>query len=241
MGTPAWIGATPSQPQLAAQVNQFLGTHAATFVYTGVSLGGQTTLGSGSVSTFGQYIAQAFTPGASQAPGRFTFSMSVTGTPGPLTVAIHTDNAGAPSSTALATTVVPAQYVPGTQTVVSIPLPCTLTASTPYWVVFNAVSDIADFYSLFKSNQTSGVSTSINGSTWSAQTYGIYYARFDQSAVLPLLHTWEDSGARWTALTENASSQPTSLKEYTVAQGTGQYVYSSRSMTYSSSNLVSVA
>jgi hypothetical protein len=40
MATPAWIGATASQLPLAAQIDQFLGTHAATYLYTGVLIGG---------------------------------------------------------------------------------------------------------------------------------------------------------------------------------------------------------
>lgn len=239
MTTPAWIGATTGQPPLAAQINQFLGTHATTYIYTGVTLGGATVLGSGSVTSNGLYVAQAFTPGSSQSPGRFVFSMSVTGSPSPLTVSIQTSSGSAPSGTALVSTTIPAQWMPGTQTLVSVPLPCSLTASTTYWAVFNAVGDASDYYSLYKSNQTSGVSTSTNGTSWASQTYGIYYARYDQSAVLPLVHTWTDSGARWTTVASNTGNQPTNLQEYTVAQGSGQYVYSNRAFTYSGTSLIS--
>jgi hypothetical protein len=243
MATPAYLSASANSTTYAAQINQFLGAHATTFIYTGVSLGGATTLGSGSVNTDGLYIAQEFVPGTAQTPGRFTFQMSLTGTPGPLTVSIQTSTGGAPSGTAVATTVVPYEYVPGTSMVVSIPLPCSLAASTDYWAVFNAVGDASDYYSLYKSNQTSGASTSTNGSSWTAQTYGLYYQRFDQSASpsTNMLHTYEDSGAKWTAWTWNGDYQVSELQEYIVAEGSGNYFWSQRTFTYFSESLVTVA
>lgn len=238
MATPAWIGASPAQPQLAAQVDQFLGTHAATYVYTGVSLG-SAAVGSGSVATNGLYVAQAFSPASNQSPGRFVLTMSVTGTPPPLALSIQTTASSSPSGTVLAAVWVPYTYFTGTAAALSFPMPCSFTGGSTYWIVANAVGDASDFYSLSKSASATGVRTSANGTSWTAQSYGLAYNRFDQSPVLPLLHTWEDSGARWTTLAANSSNQPTSLDEYTAAQG-GQYVYSSRSLTYSSGELVSI-
>lgn len=240
MATPNYIGATATQPPLANQVNQFLGTHAITYLYTGVALG-SSTLGSGTVATNGLYIAQTFTPGSNQTPGRFVLTLSVTGAPAPLTLSIQTDNSGAPSGTALVTTLVPPNYLTGTATATSIPLPCTLTSGTAYWIVANAVGDASNFYAFTKSTAASGVSTSTNGTTWTTQTYGITYVRYDQSPVPPLLHTWNDSGVRWSAFTANANNTPATLDEYTVAQGTNQYVYSARSFTYTSGSLSKVS
>lgn len=240
MSTPAWLAATSGQSPLAAQINQFLGTHAIQVFYTGASLGGQTTAGSGSVATNGTYLAQGFTPGINQTPGRFLLTMSVTGSPAPFTVSVQTDNAGKPSGTLLVSTTVPSGYVPGSSTAITIPLPCTLTAATPYWIVINAVGDVSNFYSWFKSNQASGVSTSTNGSTWTAQTYGVLYQRFDQSVVNPPVHTWEDTGARWSTLVSNATSSAlTALDEYTTGQGSG-YLQSQRTFTYSTGLLTAV-
>lgn len=240
MTTPAYIGATAGQPSLANQVNQFLGTHPASFIYTGVSLGGSPTLGSGGVNSNGLYVGQEMTPGTTQAVGRMVLTASVTGTPGPLTVTLQTNNAGAPSGTVLASTVVPYNYFPAAAGQVSIPLPITLTASTAYWLVFNAVGDASDFYTLDKSNATSGVSTSTNGTSWTGQTYGIYYVRWDQSVVTPLLHTWEDSGARWTYYTSASNQTLTGAQEYTVAQGTNNFVWSSRTYTTTNMNVVNI-
>ena len=241
MPTPAWIGASTSSPPLAAQINQFLGAHQATYLYTGASLGGQATAGSGAVNTNGLYVAQAFTPGSNQSPGRFLLTLAVTGSPAPLTLSIQTNIAGAPSGTALATTKVPPGFLTGSATSTSIPLPCTLASGVEYWIVAGAVGDASDYYSLSKSNQTSGVSTSTNGTSWTTQTYGILYSRFDQSAVLPLVHTWEDFGARWTTFAFNTNGTPSKLEEYTVAQAAGDYVQSVRAFTYSGTSLTSIA
>lgn len=240
MATPSWQAATAGQPQLASAVNQFLGTHQVTYLYAGASQGGHTTLGTGGVSSNGLYVAQSFTAGSSFSLGRVVLDFAaLTGTPtGLATVSIQTSSGGAPSGTALVSTSVPALYLSG---LVSIPVPCPLSSGTGYWIVLSAVGDASDYVTWLKSNQTSGASTSTSGTSWTAQAYGLYYSYWDQSAVPPLAHTWEDAGARWTAWAENAGNQPTSLQEYTLAQGTGQYVYSSRTLTYSGTSLTTVA
>jgi hypothetical protein len=138
----------------------------------------------------------------------------------------------------LVTTTVPPQFLAGT---VSIPVPCSLTSGTVYWIVLAAVGDGSDYVSWLKTNQTSGASTSTNGTSWTAQAYGLYYALWDQTANPPLAHTWMDGGARWTAELYTGVNELSSLREYTVAQGSGQYVSSARALTYSGSNLISVA
>lgn len=242
MATPNWSGATAGQPTLAGQVNQFLGTHTSTFIYAGAQQGGQTTLGSGSINTNGLYLAQSFVTGGSAVNvGRLVLQFGSTGSPTPLAISIQTNSGSAPSGTALATVNVPAEYV-ATNHNVTVPLPCSLGASTTYWIVFNAVGDVSNFFSWFKSNQVSGASTSANGSTWTAQSYGFYYAYYDQSLVWPVRHTWEDSGARWAQLSNNAvTGLLTNIQEYTTAQGSGQYQYSSRTVNYSGTALTSIA
>lgn len=240
MTTPAWIGATPGSPPLAAQVNQLLTTHAITYLYTGVQQGGHTTLGSGGVNSNGLYIAQSFTAGSTFSLGRIVFGFNtVTGTPTtPTTISIQTSSGGAPSGTALVTTTVPPQFLTGD---VSIPLPCSLVSGTGYWIVLAAVGDASDFVTWLESNQVSGASTSTNGTSWTAQSYGLYYNYWDQTVNLPLAHTWEDGGARWTAESYTGLNELSSLQEYAVAQGSGQYVSSSRALTYSGTSLISVA
>lgn len=243
MATPSWIGATSSQPPLANQVNQLLGTHAVTFVYTGTSFSSQATAGTGSVNTNGLWIAQSFTTGASTtALGRITLTMTTTAVPAPLTIQIQTNNAGAPSGTALVTTVIPPPWANSTQTAQSIPIPVTgLSPSTTYWIVTQPAGDASDYFTFYKSNQSTGVSTSTNGTSWTAQSYGILYACYNQSAVLPLQHTWEDAGARLTKLFTNSNATPGAIEEYTVAQGSGQFVYSYRVYAYSGTTMTGIS
>jgi hypothetical protein len=240
MGTPAWIGATAANPPLANQANQFLGLHATTYLYAGAYGGGQTTLGSGGVNTDGLYIAQSFTTSVAFHLGRVVFGFNnLTGTPtAPLTVSIQTNSGSAPSGTALVTTTVPVQYLVSN---VSVPVPCALSASTTYWIVLTPAGDASDFATWLKTNQTSGASTSTNGTSWSAQTFGLYYALWDQSALLPLAHAWADGGAAWSTFNLSGAALPSTIQEYTVAQGTNQYVYSSRAYTYTSGALTSIS
>jgi hypothetical protein len=242
MTTPNWIAATAGQPPLAAQVNQFLGTHAITYVYSGTSFSSQTTAGSGGANSNGTWIAQSFTTGAStRSLGRVRFTLGYTGSPNPMTLSVYASAGSAPTGSPLASTVVPTPYLTAAGGSVSLPLPALLSPSTQYWLVIQAVGDASDFYTWSKSNQTSGAATSANGTAWTAQVYGLIYTCFDQTATASLAHTWEDAGSRWTTWAENGNSQPTSLQEYTVGQGAGQYAYSSRSMSYVSGSLTAVA
>lgn len=243
MATPNWVGATSGSSPLANQANQFLGTHAATLVYQGALFSSQTATGSGTVASNNLWIAQSFTTGASTtAVGRIAPVLAVTGGPVPMTVQIRANNAGAPATTALVTTVIPPGWGNGSALAQSIPLPVTgLSPSTEYWLVTQPAGDASDFYAFTKSNQTSGASTSTNGTSWTAQTYGIEYSAYDQTATPPLVHTWEDADARITDITSNTNGTPAAYEEYTVAQGTNQFVYSFRGFTYTSGVLTSIS
>lgn len=242
MATPNWIGASTGSPQLAAQVNEFLGTHAATYVYTGTSFSSQGTVGTGGAATNGIWIAQSFTTGASTTTiGRVRLNVSYTGSPTPVTIGIYATSGTAPTGSALVSTVIPASYFTPTGATMSIPMPYAgLAVSTGYWIVVMAVGDASDFYSFNYTTQTSGVSTSTNGTSWTTTAHGLIYNCFDQSVIQPLAHTWEDGGVRWTAYAVNSVNQPTGLQEYTVAQAANDYVYSSRSMAYTNQDLISV-
>jgi hypothetical protein len=242
MVTPAWLGATAVQLPLASQVNQFLGSHAITYVYTGVSVSRQITAGSGGVASNGTYVAQSFTTGSFTTVGRIAFNMTTTGGPAPTTISLQTNNAGAPSGTVLVSTVMPPGWANAAPTYQSLPLPVTgLSASTTYWIVASAAGDASDFFTYEKSNQTSGTSTSTNGTSWTAQTYGLLYEVFDLSATPPFLHTWEDSNARITNIGSNTNATPAYIEEYTVAQGTNQFAYSYRTFSYSGTKFTSLS
>ena len=50
MPTPTWLGATTGYNAYAGQVNQFLATHAVTYLYAGAEQASQGTAGSGGVN-----------------------------------------------------------------------------------------------------------------------------------------------------------------------------------------------
>lgn len=240
MATPAWSGASSGGTMYAAQINQFLGTHQATYVYTGSLITSQTTAGSGSVASNGLYVAQSFTTGTGTTTGRFAFSMTVTGSPAPMVFSLQANVSGAPSGTALTTTEVASGWGNATQSYQSVPLVATgLSASTEYWIVATAAGNASNYWSWFKSNQTSGASTSTNGTSWTAQAYGLLFEVWDLSAVPPLQHTWEDQGARSTRLFFNTNSTPGALEEYTMEES-GASVYSYRTYNYSNGQIFSI-
>lgn len=238
---PSWLGATAGQGAQAGQINQLLGAHAVTYLYAATQRAAQSTAGSGSVNSNGTWIAQSFTTAVGQtAVGRVVLTLAVTGSPTPLTVGLYANSGGAPTGSALVSAAVPKEFLTGTGTAFSIPLPATVTASTTYWIVTTAVGSAGNLFSWSKSNQTSGASTSANGTAWTAQAYGLLYQVYDQTATGNLTHTFEDSGARWTGLGYNTNNSVKSLQEYTVAQSSG-YIQANRTLTYSSGLLIGVA
>lgn len=241
-----WLGATTGVLPAAAQQQAFLGVHKVQMLYAGVVGASQTTAGTGTTNSNGLYIAQSFTTGASQTTVGYVLaemgSLSASGSllP-PLVLGLYASSAGAPTGPALATMTAPAEYVNPAPTLTVFPLPVSgLSPSTTYWLVTQPVGSVSYNYEWQKSNQTSGTSTSTNGTTWTAQTYGSVFSVYDQTASGPLTAVWEDSGARWQALYYTATNEITALGQYTVAQN-ANYVAQYRSFTYTSGLLQGVA
>lgn len=250
--TPTWLAATTGQPGSAGQVNQFLGSHASVVLYAAVQKAAQATAGATFTSTNGLFLAQSFATAVGQTTiGYVSVPITTTTTTGAslatTTLSLYANSAGAPTGSALVSTTLTAEYAfnasGGTNTVsVIYPLPATgLTASTTYWLVLASAGNVTNNYTWFRSNQTSGASTSPTGVTWTAQTYGFKYAIFDQTASGLQTATWEDSGARWTAQTYSGTGEITTLAEYTVGQTASGYLQSYRTLTYTGGLLTGVA
>lgn len=246
MPTPNWQAATSGQLPKANQINQFLGTHVTQVIYTGVQKAAQTTAGTGSTNTNGTYLAQSFSTAVGQTAIGYvalniTANTSNSTNLGPTTVSIYTNNAGAPGTSLLSTTVT-AEYVNLGPVFIVVPVPLTgLTASTTYWIVIAAAGNASFNYMWNKSNQVSGASTSPNGATWTAQAYGFQYEVFDQSLVNPVVATWEDSGARYVWLGKNTNGTLSNIGEYTSGQTTNGYCQTYRTLSYSSGHLTGVS
>lgn len=242
MVAPSWLAATSGQQTLAGQVNQFLTTHSATFVQAGAQRAAQTTAGSGSVSSATQWIAQSFTTSASQtSTGYVIVTASVSGTPSPWTFSIQASSSGTPSGAPLASTPLPREFVPATAGLAAAVLPVSgLSPNVTYWIVAAATGDVGDFFTWSKSNAGSGAALSVDGSSWSPQSFGMLYQVWDGSPTPPLIGIWEDSGARWT-LCKYVSGRVSSVSEFTAGQTAGGYTASVRALSYSGTLLTSVA
>lgn len=241
---PTWQAPTSGQAPLANHVNQLLGAHACVVNYGGVQTDGQTTSGASTTSTNGLWLAQSFTTSASQTTlGHISLSLTTTTTTGaslaPTTVSIRANNAGAPAATDLVAVTCTAEYAYNgsgggvTTSRSNFPLPLTgMTPSTTYWIVVAAAGNVSNSYTLQRSTQTSGASTSANGTTWTAQAYGFTFTVRDASVSGTPQGTYEDDGARWTVTNYNSSQRISSYYEYTAGQTTSGYMQSSRGFTY---------
>lgn len=247
MPTPTWQAPTSGSAPLANHVNQLLGSHQVQNIYTG-TLQSSASGGSGSVTSTTTWNAQSFTTGASQtAIGYVTaqFFPSPATSNGsdlaPTTLYLYTNSAGAPGVPLISATVT-AEYSNTTPANMAVPLPITgLSVSTQYWLVTPQVATGSFHWNWNKSSAVSGSSSSTNGTTWTAQAYGLRYQVFDQSLVMPQVATWEDSGARWTFTYYGTNGLPTQIGEYTAGQTARGYTQSLRTLSYTTGILTGAA
>ncbi len=250
MSTPAWLGATAgaSGPGLAAQVNQFLGTHASVWRYTGSTLvSAQATGAAVYETTASQYWAQAITTGSSQTViGQLGLQVSTVGgsptsaTIAPLQVSLYADSSG-PTGAALAGVTLAETYVYSAPFWLPVPLSVTgLTPSTRYWVVTAPVGNSSAYYVWQHSNQSTGALVSSDAVTWSNEAFGLMYQVYDASGTGQITSFTDDDGARVTVLTYDASNRVSTITEYTTAQG-GALLTSTRTLTYSGAYLTGVS
>jgi hypothetical protein len=252
--TNTWLGATTGQLPKAQSVNALLGVHATQNLYAGVQQASSTTLTSTATGGQGTYIAQSFTTGASQTAIGYVIVPFNTATASganlaATTLSIYASSAGAPAGSPLVSAAVTAEYGfnassgggGGSTAFVIYPTPVAgLAPSTTYWIVAAPAGNSSNHFHWWQTTSTSGASTSTNGTSWTAQTYGLGYQVFDQTAVGQLTAVWEDAGARWQALYYATTGELSSLGEYTVAQA-GGYLQSYRSLAYSNGLLQKVS
>lgn len=237
MTNPTWLAATSGQLGQAGQVNQFLVSHDGQYLYDGTVEFDQSVAGSLGVHSNGTYIAEQWTSGASQTTvGRVVLELATAGTPtAALTVELRASLTGA----ALASALVPQEFLSGAYLALSVPLPALVSSSTTYYVVTTAEGDASNYFSWGKNDQASGGWTSPDGATWTAQSYGLRTQVYDQSVTGFLRHSYEDSGARWVGL-DWTSGEITTVREYTTGQSSSGYAASSRTLAYTQGQLTAV-
>lgn len=247
--TPTYQSFAAGTPANSGFANQLIGSHNCTFLYSGGAIVTQQATGSGIYqSTANNWLSQTIVTGSSQtAIGSVNLQLSAVGGSPTLslipviTVGLYADGSGYPTGTALASTTVSNNYIYSSPFWVSIPLPATgLTASTQYHIVTNLVGSASHYYTWQQSNQTSGVSTSPDGTVWTFQNYGLMYQVLDQTSSGNVTTIFEDNGARFIQLTYNSLNEITGVSEFVTAPG-GGYIQSSGTLSWTNGILTGVS
>ena len=116
MATPAWaapVNVSPTQSPPATTSNwvqQFLGTHGITAVYEGSPIVLANTQFVAAMSLFGYTYDQPFAMSGTELD-RLTLPLLALGNGADVTVALYADSGGVPTGAALATTVIPAEFL----------------------------------------------------------------------------------------------------------------------------------
>ena len=248
-----WRAPASSNTALATDIDQFLGTHAVTYLYQGASqqTGAASTTGTLNTNTGAatQWIAQPFTTGGSQTTlTRVELRFTIQGTGADLTIDLQTNNAGNPAGTlvsASTTLIFPLDFLPGSVATVSFPLNATgLSTSTKYHIVVHGTASTTNYAKLDDGTTvTNAALTSANGSSWATAGKSLVFTTY-AGVNGNLIHTWEDSGARWSGLeyanTGTTAAPPSKIREYTTAT-VATVGRSLRTMTLTSGALTSIA
>jgi hypothetical protein len=250
MAAPVWLGASPGFVGYAGAVNQFIGSHASVFGYSGSAI--QASDGNGAAvydSTDALFLAQEFTTGPSQTTiGSVQLQISTVGgspittTITPLTVSLYASSFGVPDGSPIATAFVPEQAVYSSPFWLSVPLGLSgVLPSTAYQLVVGAAGTATAYYVWQRSVTLFGASTAPDGSTWTTQAYGYMYRVFDNSGTTGSVQTLtDDSGARVVSFTYNANGQPATITETTQTQN-GLGLTQTRTLTYSGTYVTGIS
>lgn len=250
MATAPWLAASAGYKPQPGQINQLLGAHTSSWIYTGNTVQAAEETGSGLyVSTASQYVAQSFVTAAAQTTVGVVYlqisavgGSPITATITPLTVSLYASSAGEPAGAPLATGSVGEVGVYSGAFWLPVPVAASgLAPSTVYWIVISPAGTSIAYYAWQCSNQTSGASLSSNGTSWSGEAYGLMYQVHDQTGTIwPPRFLLDDNGARTTAFTYNSAGQLATITEQVVTQS-GGVLYSQRTLTYSGTTLIGVA
>jgi hypothetical protein len=245
MATPPYLAASAGRQGNAGLVAQFLGTHGTQWLYAGAVVQSQQATGTGAyLSLASGYVSQLITTGPSQtAIGSIALQVSAVGgspltaTISPLTVGLYAAAGGLPTGPLLASAQVTEPYVYAEPFWCQIPLAATgLAPSSTYCLVASGPSTGAAYYAWQHSTQSSGTATSPDGTTWTAQPYGLMWQTYDSTASGQIRSIVADNGARVTTFTWSGTAL-TGISEYTIAQD-GSTLTSTRTLTYAANGLI---
>lgn len=264
--TPDWVGANAGSALFAGQVNQFMGGHQANILFQ-ANIRAQSstaTATSTNQTCTSLYVGIPFTTTSTQTTVGYISLNMICSNPGspttslPITVGVYPDSgSNSPVITSpLVLTTLTREFVFQAPYPLLIPIPVTgLTPSTKYWIVTTPGPNDGVNYRIVQATTTSGgvCSTSSNGTTWTAQAFGLAYAIYDQVPLSvqnlgsSIVGTWEDGGQRWTVQFRKTSGTApvnnfiTSVYEYTAGQaGIMSYVQSYRNNVSTSAGVLTI-
>jgi len=222
MTTPTWASAQVGTSAQAGQINMFLGSHQAQYIYTGTNQG---VGGAAPTATFTD-MKSGGTPSLAAkivAYPATTVSyawvwLKATGNAADVTAQWWTNSGSTPGAQfgGSPSVTIPAEIVSsfgGTGGFwVAFPMPITgLTATTTYWLVLSSPGSSTNFVSWAVDSAVTGRATNPNSppsGAWTTQTanfscvvWGTDVAPFNLNFI------WEDSGAGWVGLTWDAAGK----------------------------------
>lgn len=215
MPTSAWAPAVAGNAALASQYNALLGNHAAQLSFEGTTMASNTTAEAATFASNTTWCAQPFVLSGTEVR-RVRLRQRITGSGADVTVTLRPDNAGSPSTTILATLIVPREFLSTSARWIDLPLVATgLTNGATYWIVVSNGGDSTDRVLTSSSGAASPFAkTSTDGTTWSATATQLMFAVASGSAG-QLTGLNEDAGARWTELEYDASGNLSAVREIT--------------------------
>lgn len=239
-------------PGLAGQVNQLLGDHSSVIIRGETLISSQETGTAVYTGTSTTHVSQRITTGPTQV-GVSSVSLQIstvggsviTDTISDLTVSLYASLSGSPTGSAIASVSVAETYVYGAPFWVSVPLTVNgLTSSTDYHVaVAMTATGPNHYYAWQRSNQTSGAFTSVDGTSWIPQTYGMMFRQYTSGggASLSVKLINEDNGARTTQLSYDGSDQLTALTQLTISQGGSGSFSATPTLTYTNGLITGIS
>lgn len=248
--TQNWTAAVAGQGANAGMINQFLGSHSASFLRSGGTIQSQNNIGNAVYqSTATQWLSQIFAMGASQSTiGGVNIQLSAVGgspinqTINPLTVQIYADAGGLPTGSPLATVTINETVVYSAPFWLTVPLVLTgLTPNAFYHVAVEMVGNGTNYYAWQESTPTFGAATSPDGVNWTLASYSLMFQVTDLTGTGQLQYIIEDNGARTLQLSYNSQGLLSQIVEYTVGQTTLGNLQNTRSLTYTNGFLTGVS
>jgi hypothetical protein len=256
MPTPNYNAPTVGSTFSAGNINQFLGSHAATLLNQGTSkvsyIVAVTSQQNSNTGAAAQWIAQPFsTVGGQTTITRVELSL-YGNTPGfDTTLELRTDNAGVPSNVVLWSCNIPADFQNNSAwaTATGLSIPCNITglsASTKYHLVIDGTSNTTQFarWSTAATSVNNGLKSASGSGSWTSVASTFLFNVFNGTGGV-VRNIIEDCPAggppvRWVGMdytnsTRDGYSTPTIVREVVGA------LRSLRTLSYSSGSLTGVA